>query len=580
MRQNQKSNVLSEPRTCRSLFVRFLLCGLIILFTGSPCFAVFHEQLAISTRSISLANTCTADPPGLMSMHYNPAGLSALPNGKTFEQDLTIPIILMTSRLEADPNADDFLDRWGPNAEDPADRDPLVGTEGTTGPVMYIPLYNDTIPFLVGPSLGISSREPDSKWTFAIGSYAPFAAGFTHDEPDDPMRFAAKSVVQQHLLYATPSASYKFNDKLALGFSVGFGQTATYASMDMRAPSDMIALTKTLGESTQGLEIPIVSELTLPSPWFGGGVGPYDKLAQISLKLRDDFSPSYNLGVLWSPRNWLSLGLCYQSEIKLEQIGRYSVEHSPQFTAMMNWMGQGMILPVAAASLNLPTTGEDQNGYCTSTSFSYPQRVQAGIKLQPVEQFKFLFDLQWADWSIVKEDRFVFDQNISILRLVNIMGYGESPNEMVLQRKFEDTLHWSAAVEFLPTDWLTLRLGYEMRPTSVQSNLYDGLYSLPDLHNLGTGLGIKLANGVSLDLAFAYIFNDSFVVPNGSSSQMNSKDWTKPVYNPFTGLNYEQESRIYVFSGSVTMPLDVFVDQTKHNIEGIKNIFKKLNPFD
>lgn len=580
MSQNQKSNVLSEPRTCRSLFVRFLLCGLIILFTGSPCFAVFHEQLAISTRSISLANTCTADPPGLMSMHYNPAGLSALPNGKTFEQDLTIPIILMTSRLEADPNADDFLDRWGPNAEDPADRDPLVGTEGTTGPVMYIPLYNDTIPFLVGPSLGISSREPDSKWTFAIGSYAPFAAGFTHDEPDDPMRFAAKSVVQQHLLYATPSASYKFNDKLALGFSVGFGQTATYASMDMRAPSDMIALTKTLGESTQGLEIPIVSELTLPSPWFGGGVGPYDKLAQISLKLRDDFSPSYNLGVLWSPRNWLSLGLCYQSEIKLEQIGRYSVEHSPQFTAMMNWMGQGMILPVAAASLNLPTTGEDQNGYCTSTSFSYPQRVQAGIKLQPVEQFKFLFDLQWADWSIVKEDRFVFDQNISILRLVNIMGYGESPNEMVLQRKFEDTLHWSAAVEFLPTDWLTLRLGYEMRPTSVQSNLYDGLYSLPDLHNIGTGLGIKLANGVSLDLAFAYIFNDSFVVPNGSSSQMNSKDWTKPVYNPFTGLNYEQESRIYVFSGSVTMPLDVFVDQTKHNIEGIKNIFKKLNPFD
>jgi long-subunit fatty acid transport protein len=243
-------------------------------------------------------------------------------------------------------------------------------------------------------------------------------------------------------------------------------------------------------------------------------------------------------------------------------------------------MGQGMILPVAAASLNLPTTGEDQNGYCTSTSFSYPQRIQAGIKLQPIEQFKFLFDLQWADWSIVKEDRFVFDQNISILRLVNIMGYGESPNEMVLQRNFEDTLHWSAAVELLPTDWLTLRLGYEMRPTSVQSNLYDGLYSLPDLHNIGTGLGIKLANGVSLDLAFAYIFNDSFVVPNGSSSQMNSKDWTKPVYNPFTGLHYEQESRIYVFSGSVTMPLDVFVDQTKRNIDGIKNIIKKLNPFD
>lgn len=579
MSLNQNTYGLSDPR-CRSLRLRLTLCCFVVLFSATPCFAVFHEQLAISTRAISLANTCTADPPGMMSMHYNPAGLSALAGGKTFEQGLTLPVILMTSRVEADPDADDFLDRWGPNAEDPADRDPLAGTEGTTGPIMYIPLYNDTIPFLVGPSMGLSSRKDDSKWTFAIGSYAPFAAGFTHDGSDDPLRYAAKSVVQQHLIYASPSASYKVDDKLALGFSIGFGQTATYASMDMRAPSDMIALTKVLGESTEGLEIPIVSELTLPSPWFGGGVGPYDKLAQISLKLRDDFSPSYNLGLLWKPKNWLSFGVCYQSEIKVEQIGRYSVEHAPHFTAMMNWMSQGMVLPVAAASLNLPTTGEDQYGYVSSSSFSYPQRVQAGVKLQPVDQFKFLFDLHWADWSIVKEDRFSFDQNISLLRLVNIMGYGEPPDQMVLKRNFEDTIHWSTAMEFLPNDWLTFRLGYEYRPTSVQYDFYDGLYSLPDLHNIGTGMGIKLSNGVSIDLAFAYIYNNAFTVPNGASSQMNSDDWTKPVYNPFVGLDYHQESKIYIFSGAVSMPLDVFVDHTKKNIEGIKNIFKKINPFN
>jgi len=579
MIQNQNTNDLSDSRR-RSLLLRFTLSTFVVLFFATPCFAVFHEQLAISTRAISLANTCTADPPGMMSMHYNPAGLSELAGGKTFEQGLTLPVILMTSRVEADPDAEDFLDRWGPNAEDPADRDPLAGTEGTTGPIMYIPIYNDTIPFLVGPSMGLSSRKDDSKWTFAVGSYAPFAAGFTHDESDDPLRFAAKSVVQQHLIYASPSASYKVDDTLSFGFSIGFGQTATYATMDMRAPSDMIALTKILGESTEGLEIPIVSELTLPSPWFGGGVSPYDKLAQISLKLRDDFSPSYNLGLLWKPKNWFSFGLCYQSEIKVEQIGRYSVEHAPHFTAMMNWMSQGMVLPVAAASLNLPTTGEDQYGYVSSSSFSYPQRVQAGVKLQPIDQFKFLLDLHWADWSIVKEDRFTFDQNISLLRLVNIMGYGEPPNQMVLRRNFEDTLHWSTALEFFPTEWLTFRLGYEYRPTSVQYDLYDGLYSLPDLHNIGTGMGIKLANGVSIDLAFAYIYNNSFTVPNGASSQMNSDDWTKPVYNPFVGLDYYQESKIYIFSGAVSMPLDVFVDHTKKNIQGIKNIFKKLNPFD
>ncbi len=582
---SQRTNVLSESKALLPWLSRFLFVSLIVLFFSEPCFAVFHEQMAISTRGISLANTCTADPPGLMSMHYNPAGLSALPNGKVFEQGLTLPVILMTKRLEADPDAEPFLNKWGPNitgpnAVDPENRDPLAGTEGTTGPLMYLPLYNDTIPFLFGPTMGVSSRNPDSRWTFAIGSYAPFAAGFTHDEPDDPLRFQAKNVVQQHLLYATPSASYKIDDTLSVGFSVGFGQTATFASMDMRSPSDMIALTKMLGDATQGLEIPIISELTLPSPWFGGGVGPYDKLAQVSLKLRDDFSPSYNLGVLWQPKKWLGFGVTYQSEINVELIGRYSIQHSPQFTAMMNWMSQGMILPVAAASLNLPTNGEDQYGYCSSNSFSYPQRIQAGIRLQPVDQLKLLFDLQWADWSVVQEDRFVFDQNISLLRLVNIMGYGEQPNEMVLERHFEDTLHWSVGLELMPLDWLTLRMGYEMRPTSVQSDLYDGLYSLPDLHNIGTGLGIKLKNGVNLDLAFAYIFNDSFSVPNGTSNLMNSGDWTKPVYNPFTGLDYYQETKIYIFSGSVSMPLDIFVEQTKHSIDGVKSVFNKLNPFD
>ncbi|GAB6095381.1 outer membrane protein transport protein [Desulfatiferula olefinivorans] len=556
--------------------------GLFFLISAfvNPAFAVFHEQMAIATRGISLANTCTADPPGILSIHYNPAGLSRLNDGKTFTQAVSLPVILITTGVEADPDAPNFLGDYGPNAEDPAKRDPLAGTEGTTGPLMYIPIYNDTIPFLVGPTIGLSTREPDSKWTFAVASYAPFAVGLTHEDSDDPLRFAAKSVVQQHLIYAAPSFSYRIDDQWSVGLSVGMGQTATYATMDMRSPSDMIALTRVLGESTEGLEIPIISEMTLPSPWFGGGVAPYDKVGQISLKLRDDFSPSYNLGLLWEPKNWFSLGICYQSEIKLEMTGRYSMLHSPQFSAMMNWLSQGVVLPVSAAMLNLPTSGEDQYGYVTSTSFTYPQRVQLGIKLQPFKQLKWLIDLHWAEWSVVEEDRFTFDQPLSLLRFVNIMGYGEEPDQMVLKRDFESTLHWSTALEIMPTDALTLRLGYEFRPTSVQDKYYDGLYALPDLHNIGTGLGIKMDNGIELDLAFAYIFNESYTVPNNSSLQMNSDDWTRPVYNPFTGLDYHQETKVYVGSISATMPLEHMVETTRHGIDTVKRLMGKLYPFD
>jgi long-subunit fatty acid transport protein len=557
-----------------------ILLVLTVILAAPSAYATFHEQMAICARSISLANTCTADPPGLMSIHYNPAGLSKLNDGNTFSQGIGIPIILITTRVDADPDAPNFIGDYGPNADDPDKRDPLDGTEGTTGPLMYIPIYNDTVPFLFSPTIGLSTRKTDSKWTFAVGSYAPFAVGLTHGDPNDPLRYAAKAVSQQHLIYAAPSASYQVDDHLSIGFSIGMGQTATNAKMDMRSPSDMIALTRVLGESTQGLEIPIISELTLPSPWFGGGVSPYDKVAQLSMSLRDDFSPSYNIGVLWEPKNWFSFGACYQSEIKVELTGRYSIQHSPQFTAMMNWMSQGLVLPVTAAMLNLPTSGQDQYGYCSSNSFNYPQRVQVGIKLKPFKRLKCMFDVHWADWSIVKEDRFIFDQSISLLRFVNIMGYGESPNQMVLNRNFKDTIHWSTAFEIMLTDNLTFRMGYEMRPTSVRAELYDGLYALPDLHNIGTGLGITFDSGIELDLGFAYIFNDSYTVPNNGSYQLNSDEWTRPVYNPFVGLDYHQETKVYIGSVNVTMPLDMMIETASSGIDTLKGCFSAINPFD
>lgn len=569
----------------RTPFYRFLLivfCVFLLPFVMfSSASATFDEQMAVCARSVALSNTCTADPPGILAIHYNPAGLSSLDDGKTLSLSFIIGHILLKQRLEADPDFDGYLGGYGPNATDEDKRDPLAGTEGTTGSQMYLPIYNNTIPLLAGgPLPALSTREKDSKWTFAVGAYMPYGAGFTHEDSDDPIRFQAKSLVSQYIIYAAPSASYKINDDLSFGLSIGMGQAVLQANLDMRLPSDMTAITRILGEATQGLEIPIISELTLPSPWFGGGVSPYDKIAQLSMKMRDDYSPSYNLGVLWSPKKWLSLGATYQSEIKLEMTGRYSIQHSPQFSAMMSWLGQGVVTPIIAGMLNLPTTGEDQYGYCSYSSHSYPQRIQAGIKLQPIKQFKFLFDTHWSDWSIFKEDRFVFDQQLSILRFANINGYSEPANAMVIRRNFKSTFHWSTGVELIPNDWLTLRAGYEMRPTSVRPDLYDAMYALPDLENIGVGLGITFNNGLIIDLGLAYIHNDSYTVPNNSSTNMNSIDWTRPVYNPFGGLDYFQETKIYIGSASLTMPWELMMSMSKRNIDKVKNVFSSLNPFD
>ena len=84
--------------------------------------------------------------------------------------------------------------------------------------------------------------------------------------------------------------------------------------LNMRTPNDMVALTGALGEETKGLEIPVVSELTLPPPWFNGGMNPYDTQGSLQMQLEDYITTSYNLGLLWKPYDWFSFGAVYQSE--------------------------------------------------------------------------------------------------------------------------------------------------------------------------------------------------------------------------------------------------------------------------
>ncbi len=563
------------------LYVFTITLVLSIAMSPGSLFATMMEQMLMCPRASALANTCTADPPGVYSVHYNPAGLTTkVPDGKYVLQGVMLPYVDAKKTLT--PTSDTtfkFMGDWGPNETAPDKRDPLANTEGSPGGIMYIPVLNETIPFMIAPLSGLTIREPDSNWTLALGSYPPFAGGFTHTDEDDPFRFDGKITLIQHMIYAAPSASYRVNDKLSLGFSVGIGQTVIIAETDNRNPSDIIALTRVLGEATEGLEIPILSQMTLPSPWFGGGVAPYDKTASINIIMRDDFSPSYNLGALWSPKSWVSFGLTYQSEIVSEMTGRYSFQLSNEMSDMMSWFGYGVMLPVTAAMLGLDTNGNDQYGYCSSRQ-TFPQRIQAGIKIQPVDQFKFLFDIHWADWSSWKGQKVVFDQNISLLKFARLSGYQYPVNTMQYSQPLDDSIHWSTAIEIMPTEKLTFRLGYEFRPSSMPKEYYDAIAGLPDMHNIGTGLGINLDNGVVIDLSLTYMYSDKVSIPHDSSQLLNSTDWTKPIKSPFVGLDYTHEMTFYAIGIGVTLPLDMMIEHTKGQIKTVKKVLNKLNPMN
>ena len=546
-----------------NLFLHLIFIAIIVSgFSITPSHATFVEQLAISPKAISLGNSCTADPPGLMSIHYNPAGLSNLEEGKVFEQGFALPWLMVTHKFEADPEFKGFFGEWGP--QEGQIHDPVAGTkDSNSSGVLYLPIYDDTVNFLAGPTAGLSSRKPGSKWTFAVGNYAPFAGGMNH-KSDSPCNYGVRTLYLQHLIYAAPAVSYQLTPTLSFGMSAGAAQTAMGVRLNMRSPNELVALTRVLGDATKDLEIPILSELTLPPPWFGGGVGPFDQVATMDLQIRDDFSPNYNLGLLWKPKKWFSFGLTYQSEITSHMNGHYNFRYSDQWQRMMAWQGSSPLLLMIGGMFQLPNAAVPyQSGTLTAVQ-KFPMRIQSGIMLKPTKRLKLLFDLHYNRWSIVQQDNFQTDQDIQLLQLVKMLGYAGGHRNLIVQRQLEDTIHWSAGLEYQLTRKLALRCGYEFRPTSVQDDLYDSQYFVPDLHNVGVGAGVKLPHGVSLDVGLGCAFNRSKKIPNNTSTNMNSTDFFYPVYNPYAGLDVEQETYLWFLSFAVRMPFHAFIEHQKH----------------
>jgi long-subunit fatty acid transport protein len=534
----------------------------------------FTEDIAIDPEAISLANTVTARPPGIAAIHYNPAGLSLIGDGDFITQGLMGIVIKKSNTFTQDPNYRGFNDIYNNLIKDPI----ASGTQGTnTSGKAYIPILDFTLnwPVLPDPLSGLSHRNPGSNWTFGFSIYMPYAGGW-NTASDDPTRFDGQSMYLQHLIYFGPAVSYRVNKTLSIGAAFGAGQTAMGVGTDIRAPNAIVNLTKALGDSTQGGSNPI-SDLTVPFPLFGGGMGAYDTLGNLSIAMRDDFSPSYNLGALWEPYDWLSFGLSYNSAIYAHMTGKYIFAYSHEFQNMVAWEGSTALMAIISGVFDLPTGATSAQIGNVSMDMTLPQLVNFGIKLKPIKRLSLLADLHWSNWSSTSQFAIQFDQRIQLLQLAKFMGYTGGDYNMVMAKNMKDTLNWSAGIEYQALDWLALRAGYEQRTTSNPDNLYDLMGSVPTMDYYGAGLGIKLKDNVAIDLCFGYLTGKQYTADNGSIN-MNSTVLGAGVQNPYAGLNVESNMSLYIAGFKVTMPLEDFLDQQTQLLNKQIELLEKIFP--
>jgi len=585
----------------------------LILFLPSQTHAAYNEQMAIDPVSIALANTVTARPPGMASVHFNPAGLSKLPDGKLKASGFAHARVYKTLSTKADPNFTGFMSlfgnpdspKYGPDGWEPENqeygyyRDPLDGqSEHNTSEDLFFPVIG-RLHFIAAPTSAQSYRRPGSRWTFARAVAIPFSGGMSNTSPNpgDPNRYTSTHLHMYRINYLSPGAAYRVSDTFSIGVTAAAGMTLFGLERDIRSASHMTALTRLLGDATRDLNIPVLSQQTLPPPWFGGGIHPYYPMMHLEVEMQDYFSPSYNVGILWEPVKRFSFGAVYQSAIKNELTGKYTFSYSKMFQNFVDWNDASPMLITRSAMFDLPMTVVPyQSGTCQMLNFQYPQRIQAGIMVSPIKRVRLLCDLHWANWSTWSVQHLHFDQDLQPLEIAKFSGHVHGDRDVVNKTGLKDTFHWSYATEIDIKPNVTLRLGYEFRETSA-THEYFSTSSMPDLDKYGIGLGFKFKSGTTLDIGYGYVTGD-YYIPNDTSYNANSLNFTKSSTSPYAGLDVHVDYKIHLFNFSATKPVKIDVEKAvrkkekfkslkrhlKYMKKKIKNInlkdsFKKLNPF-
>jgi len=538
---------------------QLIISGLIVLTVFVQIsFSSSIEQMFVHTKAISLGNSVTAYPPGLMSIHYNPAGLSHVREGIVFSQGFSMVYHNTSHRFMPDP---DFSLQ---NNEFLSSDDPIANTESDSEDHrIYIPFYGKgDFPVLMMPlPFGISSRQFGSRWTFAYAVYSPFNWG-EETEDNQGARYQKKAAYSQHFIYAAPAASYQVSDHFSVGFSLGLGQSALGLITDIRMPNELTAALSEMEYHSQ----------TGQSLVFNSGTGPFDPFAEmdISLRSKNEMAPSFNVGLLWEPLSWLTLGCVYQSQVRSDLEGHFRIDYEQQFQSTIQFINntpevQNMVANHVKdpSQLRAKLAALDKSveaGSVHIDNFTFPERVQLGIKLRPFKKLRLMCDLHWANWISTKSYTLQFEpedqSTLAVLQLANILGYHldpNNPNTLIYEKELNPTWHISFGLEYQLKECLAIRMGYENRKSNTDDAYFD-LLTMPDIDFYGAGLGLKLKQGVELDVGIGYMVNSGATINNGISQNLNQ--FQSPVYSPYAGQNCETTFESYFLSVNLSMPFE------------------------
>ncbi len=544
----------SPPHPSRPARARRRQLGLLACAAGSfACLpgarADVTDNIAVNPIAMAMGNAVTADPPGIGSIHFNPAGLARL-TGFQEVTTLLVASIRAHSHIESAPD----LDIGG------FTKDPLNGT--STGPVRqalalpFLGVLKYRLPALAAPGLGMSYNAPGSPFTFATMSYVSQAMSMDRTkDPADPGAFDGRLIMIQRLIYLSPAIGYKASDTLRFGVSVPIAWGNFAINTDFRAPNKLLG---TVGALQKGLcpggNGTVIDNLTFGL--CGGGpegmIDPFKKAANIDIDMHASFDPTINLGVLWEPRPWFALGAVYQGGATTMYHGTYAFRTDPMLRQFVKGLNSSLLGPIVAGVSGLPQEiPELQTGNVTA-AIPFPFRVQVGMKLMLSKYLQLNVDAGYADWKKWNTLNLKFDQSIKLLELARLFGYANSA-EATFPMGFRSVVSYKFGAQINVTPKIALRVGYEPRKSSVPGDKISLLTPLPNTKLRSLGLSYKMDHGAEINLTGSFM-RGTYNVPARSDCNLNCDGFFNVIYNPYAASTVTGDIIVRYFGATYNHP--------------------------
>ncbi len=548
-----------------------LRCAVCALLTGAPlpASAVVADSLTIgNAKAVSLGHAVTADPPGIDSIHFNPAGLARIKGRvlqlKAVVSDFSV-IMDIGDYIEPRKSQLQAMQDSGLFEADYFYDEAHMSTSETAGASLMLPYYGMTdLPTIAAPLGGASYSPPGKGYTLATNVYSPMMVGFYREE-DDPGRFIGERMSLMHLTYFSPSVGVNITDQLDVGAALTFNYIGVGMDLPIRAPhAGQLFLGDLQSQCPFALNDDFVGFQDLAAELCEGErLGLYNQLAYLEFEVEKALVPGFNFGVLWRPTGWLTLGATYIASFPMDMEGWF------RWTNGDNWNGflqpflveneNGVSLAGQIDSVlrvlgwSFPQ-GENLTEGDAFISMDMPEQYMFGASIQLTENFKLNLDYKFAGWSAWQVLEVEFSEPVDFLRLAEIVQPDlAGKRRIAFPLGLEDTWNWAVGIEYQYSPATVLRFGVEDRPTSLPD---DGLTPLLPLGSgtfYGAGFGMELDSDAILELAVGYM-KSSLDMPGGTAEVGNSLDASKLIYSPYAGSDLQAELEMLVLEFSITQP--------------------------